>query len=151
MASDHKDCVLHQLVDRGRAIRTGKYLLLLAVRDNDLILLSKDNDETYNNQLLIDFLTKSFPANGGMYENERISLDGKTPRGYHVKIATGQFAGKRTWIVSRELSLLLLFHLDGINLHYCFSCSQTKVWLVSFLHHQLSDVLLGSIVAVECL
>ena len=73
MASDHKDCVLHQLVDRGRAIRTGKYLL--AVRDNDLILLSKDNDETYNNQLLIDFVTKSFRRTGAcMKKKESVSM-----------------------------------------------------------------------------
>ena len=116
MASDHKDWVLHLLLQKGRAIYiNGKYLL--AKRNDDIILLSKNNDETYNNQLLIDFSTLSFPANGGMYKNERISLDGNTPKGYHVKIVTGQFAGKRTWIVSRELSFVTCSSY-GINLHF---------------------------------
>ena len=116
MASTHSQIMLDLLLQKGRAIYIhGKYLL--AVRENDLILLSNDNDETYNNQLLIDFVTKSFPANGGMYKNERISLDGNTPKGYHVKIVTGQFAGKRTWIVSRELSFVTCSSY-GINLHF---------------------------------
>ena len=125
MASTHSQIMLDLLLQKGRAIYIhGKYLL--AVRENDLILLSNDNDETYNNQLLIDFVTKSFPANGGMYKGQQISLDGNTPKGYHVKIVTGRFADKRTWIVSRELSLLLLVHLDGINLHFASLIAKQK-------------------------
>ena len=125
MASDHKDWVLHLLVEKGKAVYIqGKYLL--AKRNEDIILLSKNNDETYNNQLLIDFVTKSFPANGGMYKGQQISLDGNTPKGYHVKIVTGRFANKRTLIVSRELSLLLLVHLDGINLHFASLIAKQK-------------------------
>ena len=69
--STHSQIVL-SLLQGKRALLMGQYLL--ARNKDQIILLSNDNDATSDKSLLIDFVQKSFPANGGKYQGERISL-----------------------------------------------------------------------------
>ena len=125
MASTHSQIMLDLL--EGRALRmgvNGKYLL--ALRNGEVILLSNNNEEMSGDKLLKDFFTKSFPANGGKYEGEAISLVKKTRRGFQVEIQSGESSGRITWLPPNR-------------------------WHVSLRLQHLTDVLLGSIVVVECL
>ena len=99
--STHSQIVL-SLLQGKRALLMGQYLL--ARNKDQIILLSNDNDETSDKSLLIDFVQKSFPANGGKYQGERISLIKMTRKGFQVKIES---SAKRTWLPRKSVALFV--------------------------------------------
>ena len=104
MASTHTD-VLLQEIKNGNVFEIGKFTL--TYRNGKAVLLSNDSDDfhptNHYNQLLSNFLTTSFPANGGTYKGQQISLVRKTPKSFKVQILTG--AGKRTCIRNKSVGL----------------------------------------------